>query len=287
MARWWHLLSLDAPTVAVLWSWSVAAALGVRLPASALLLLALGTWLVYVADRILDGLHVGSPAALRERHFFYARYRTAFLIASVPVGLLLLWLIISRMIPAARHDDIVVFSLALIYFCVVHICGPEAERWLPKELAVGMIFAAATAVPAWSRLSAVRTPQLIPERLFLGVTVLFFSALCWLNCVAIEKWESARDSSRPNSHRSTLWAQRHIRQLCLEIVLAAVLAAGISRLLHAAASLTAIFLACALTAAGLGALDYWQDRVPTSSFYLRIAADAAMLTPLTFILVLR
>lgn len=293
LPRWWHLLSLDAPTIAALWSWSIARALGVHLPLSAPLLLALGTWLVYVADRILDGLVIDTPGAaapaLRERHFFYARHRGAFLIASVPVGLLLLWLIVTRMNPAARHEDIAVFGIALLYFCVVHVYGPAAERWLPKELAVGVVFAVATAVPAWSRLPSARSAGLFPNRALLILAVLFFAALCWLNCVAIEKWERIRDSAAGSliPHRTTLWAQARLQRLCCGIALAAVAAAGLTRLLSASAAVPAVFLACAMTGAGFAALDHGQQRLRMRAFPLRIAADAVMLTPLIFALVLR
>ncbi|MGC2300913.1 MAG: hypothetical protein WA476_19055, partial [Acidobacteriaceae bacterium] len=50
----WHLLSLDAPTVAVLWAWSFARAADVHPSGSALAVLGIGTWLIYVADRLLD-----------------------------------------------------------------------------------------------------------------------------------------------------------------------------------------------------------------------------------------
>lgn len=280
--------------MAALWSWSIAGALGVRLPWSAPLLLALGTWLVYVTDRILDGLGLDFPrfraddadslGALRERHFFYARHRGAFLITAVPVGVLLLWLIVERMNPAARHEDIAVFGVALLYFCVVHVYGPAAERWLPKELAVGAVFATATAVPAWSRLPAADAFS----RTLLILTVLFFAALCWLNCVAIEKWERIRDAvGAPTPHRTTLWAGGWLRLLCGGIALAAVAEAGASRTNGASAAVPAIFLACAMTATGFAALDFWQARSRVSAFHLRIAADAVMLSPLIFALTLR
>jgi len=285
--------------VAALWSWSIARALGVHLPLSAPLLLALGTWLVYVADRILDGRVIDSAgaSALRERHFFYARHRGAFLITSVPVGLLLLWLIVTRMNPAARHEDIVVFGVALLYFCVVHVYGPAAERWLPKELAVGAVFAVATAVPAWSRLPAASRPT--SGEALLILTVCFFAALCWLNCVAIEKWESQKRERRRDAlsaagelqptipHGSTRWAQRRLQSLCTGIAAAAVMAAGIGSLIRLSPALPAIFLACAMTGTGFAALDYWQEHSHLSAFHLRIAADAVMLTPLAFVFILR
>ncbi|MEI4861391.1 hypothetical protein Q8G41_27770, partial [Klebsiella pneumoniae] len=44
----WHLASLDAPTVAVVWALSFAWAAGVHLTPWTPLLLASGTWSVYV-----------------------------------------------------------------------------------------------------------------------------------------------------------------------------------------------------------------------------------------------
>lgn len=50
----WHLSSLDAPTVAVVWSLGFGWAAGVRLPFWVPVLIALGTWAVYIGDRLLD-----------------------------------------------------------------------------------------------------------------------------------------------------------------------------------------------------------------------------------------
>ncbi len=50
----WHLASLDAPTVAVVWTLAFAWAAGVHLDRWVLVLLASGTWTVYVGDRLLD-----------------------------------------------------------------------------------------------------------------------------------------------------------------------------------------------------------------------------------------
>ena len=51
--RLWHLTSLDAPTVAVVWSLSFAWVVGVHLPKWVPVLLAIGTWVAYVGDRLL------------------------------------------------------------------------------------------------------------------------------------------------------------------------------------------------------------------------------------------
>jgi hypothetical protein len=283
--RWWHLLSLDAPTVAALWSWTFARSMGVNLPWTAPLLLALGTWLVYVADRILDGLLL-APPQLRERHFFYARHRAGTLITAAFATLALLWLIFTRMNPAARREDIVLFLAALAYFGLIHVWAPRStsgiERWFPKELAVAFVFACAVAVPAWSRLTVHRT-SLIP-------LVSLFALLCWLNCVAIEKWEgwTKWEQSLPGrmsvsqplqSHSSTRWAQHHLAYVACGIAVLAAIGSTLSLLSATSLSTAPLYLACALSAL----LFLAFDRSHLDALDLRIAADLALLTPLLFI----
>lgn len=264
-AEWWHLLSLDAPTVATLWAWSFARVLHVTLTPDCLLLLFLGTWLLYVSDRILDGFHRDS-ARLRERHFFYMRHRAAAIRVAIPVSVLLAWLVCAHMLPSARRADLLIFAVALAYFCLVHLRGAEIERWFPKELIVALVFAAATAVLTWSRIEE--------DRVELALLAALFAALCWLNCIAIEKWERTSRSA-PKIDTLTRWGQHHLRLLSAAIT-AVALFAGVL-LLHAASIPSAsLCLAAALSAALFIALD----RSSFSAYHLRIAADAALLTPL-------
>jgi hypothetical protein len=278
----WHLLSLDAPTVAALWSWFFARAMRIDLPWHAPLLLALGTWLVYVADRILDGTRANPSTALRERHRFHAHHRKAFLTASAAVGVALLWLIAARMSANARYEDTVLFSAALLYLVLVHKPRLGGTSWLPKELAVGIVFAAATAVPAWSRLGA--KPH--SGRLALFPAVAAFSALCWLNCIAIERWENLTPTGRLQStdaHTTTRWATEHFRLLTL--FLAAISAALASASIISSPGTVALYIAVTIAALCLTAIDLYREKL--SSLNLRVAADAALLTPLILIPLLR
>ena len=278
--EWWHLLSLDAPTVAALWAWSFARVVHVPLPAASISILALGTWLIYVADRILDGLHVRSAVQLRPRHFFHARHRHAFLLAALAAGTTLVWLIFARMLPEARLEDYWLFSAAMLYFAVVHLLGglrgAHVERWFPKEIAVGVLFALATAVPAWSRASG--------QRAALALPALLFGVLCCLNCLAIEAWESlpltANASSTPRTRPVVRWAQRHLSRIAFSVVLAAAMLMVLSRNANPASGL--LYLAALASALLLGALHLGRHRLPL--MHLRIAADAALLTPLLLIL---
>jgi hypothetical protein len=276
LAEWWHLLSLDAPTVAALWSWFFARAMHLRLSLVPALLLALGTWLLYVTDRILDGLRERPGELLRERHRFHARHRTAFLVAASLLVVLLAWYVLTRMRPEARREDAWLAAFALLYLFTVHrrttSTHPNPPR-LPKELAVGILFAAATAVPAWSRLNAgagLGKAQLAPA-------IVFFAMLCWINCVGIEKWEAGGPSpARSNPHLTTRWASLHLRPIVTMIALFSLAAA----LLAPTRGLMAVYLAALLSSGLLFTLDARSAHF--SPLHRRIAADAALLTPLAF-----
>jgi hypothetical protein len=256
LAHWWHLLSLDAPTVAALWAWFFARAMRLHMPIFPALLLGLGTWLLYVTDRILDGLHPGER--LRERHHFHARHRTAFLVTASLLLVPLAWFVLTRMRPEAFHDDLYIGVFALVYLFAVH--RRIAPLRLPKELAVAVLFAAATAVPAWSRITDGKE-QLVPA-------VVFFALLCWINCAGIEKWEGGAP------HPSTRWASLHLRAIVTAIALFSTAAAVFAP----SRGLTTVYLAALFSSALLFALDARSSHL--SPLHLRIAADAALLTPL-------
>jgi hypothetical protein len=264
LAEWWHLLSLDAPTVAALWAWFFARAMHLHLPLLQAMLLGLGTWLLYVADRILDGLCLRPGQPLRERHRFHARHRTAFIAAASLSLILLAWFVLTRMRPEALRDDSWIAAFTLLYLCAVHR-KTKSKKQLPKELAVAILFAAATAVPAWSRLGVsggLRKEQLAPA-------VAFFALLCWMNCVGIEKWETGG-----TTHATTRWAGLHLRAIVTIIGLLAVAAA----VLAPSRGLMAVYLAALSSSGLLLLLDARSTRL--SPLHLRIAADAALLTPL-------
>ena len=52
--RWWHLSSLDAPTVAALWMWFVARVFGVLLRWQEAAAMFAAVWVVYTVDRLWD-----------------------------------------------------------------------------------------------------------------------------------------------------------------------------------------------------------------------------------------
>lgn len=262
---YWHLLSLDAPTVAALWAWSFARVSHVSASTVTLAILAIGTWLFYVGDRILDARPSAARLDLRERHFFHRRHWRALMMVSAAASLPLLWLIFFRMHTAARRDDALLFAGSMLYFAIVHLRWLRIGGWLLRELAVGLIFACATAVPVWSHPGSHHAELVLP--------ILLFASLCWLNIVAIHVWER-RASSANGSPVSTMACS------VAAVAIALALSAGARH-----SSIQPLCIAVALSAFLLRLLDSLHRRTAwLSTLGLRIAADAALLTPLLLLL---
>ncbi|HET9088619.1 MAG TPA: hypothetical protein VFN53_13960 [Acidobacteriaceae bacterium] len=283
---------MDAPTVAVLWCWFFAAAFGITFRWMVLPTLALGTWCVYIGDRLLDGLLSAETMVLRDRHWFYVRHRTFFTIAWIGAAIPLTYLILFKVQRAVRNDDILLGVIGASYFLVVHGFRRGPGRWLPKELAVGFLFAIATAVPAWARTGAGADHGL------LGAAVLAFGAVCWLNCVCIQVWEDAeaeqeltheilatgsyggRSPARSDRTSSGLppWPGQHLTKFAIILAAASLSGAGLTGKTPACP----LFLSVALSSFLFVLLIRW--RANFSVLTLRIAADAALLTPVLFLL---
>lgn len=303
---WWHLFSLDAPTVAVVWCWFFGAVLGLHFSWVTLPTLALGTWCVYVADRLLDGWLSTDTATFRDRHWFYLRHRRPFVIAWLVAAIPLAYLIFFRAQPLIRTDDIILCLIGVAYFLLIHgRSSPTAgsrrksalrifPNWFPKELAVGFLFAVATAVPAWARVTAERSLSM--NCFFLIAAVFTFGAACWLNCVAIQVWEDA-EANREIVHtilagRSQQGSTTHPRglteflgeHLTIFAVTIGVVSLGLAAI-TAKNHFYPLFVSVTLSAVLFLALIRHSHRF--NSLSLRIAADAALLTPLLFLLPMR
>jgi hypothetical protein len=267
--RLWHLASLDAPTVAVIWALAFAWAVGVRLPAWVPVLIALVVWVVYVADRLLDArraMQRGRVDGLRDRHRFHWRHRRILeplaMIAVAAAGC-----IVIALVPAAsRGGDSVVGAAALAYFTRVH-SGDRLVRCisrfrppiLNKEFLVGVLFAAGCALPAWNRIGLRAWPLAVP--------VAYFAALAWLNCHAIDRWEAQASGTSIARAAALLGAAGATIAIFVSTD-----EPRISGLLFAGAA-AALLLAC---------LDRMRGRLTPLS--LRAIADLVLLTPIALLL---
>ncbi len=248
---WPNLLSLDAPLVAVLWQTLFLRCLGapVRLAPAAVLFLAV--WLIYVADRLLDTRGMPSPAT---RHVFYRRHsRLMFWIwcAVLPFTALLA---AGGLAGAVLERGFLMLGAVGVYLLFVHLFWKNSPRAGVKETAVALLFALGTSLAAWD---SIRTWSD-------ALTIVLFSALCWLNCVAIEQWEQG-----PRG-----WS---IASIAILVALAGLV------LLHRHRPILAGAEAMSLLALSL--LDRARTRLSKDA--LRVLADAALLSPVLFLPVVR
>jgi hypothetical protein len=264
----WHLLSLDAPTIAVLWTWFIARASNVHLPVTSILAMATAVWTLYAADRLLDA-QSATPSDLETRHHFHHRYRTAFL-AGILLASLALAVLLPRIPSEAIHLYLILGGLVFGYFILIHIPlnhspDTKAAPRLPKEIAVGICFAAAVFIPTVARYPNLR-PTLLPSGFL-------FAALCSLNCLFIYAWEHPHPDANHRTHAITRLALFNLPSLTIALT---VCSAAFSVLDHQAP--WPIPCATAISAALLLLLHHQRDSIPRIT--LRAAADLALTTPI-------
>ena len=262
--RLWHLSSLDAPTVAAAWSLVFAKTAGVRLPAWVPVLLALVTWCVYVSDRLLDSrcaLLAKQVHCLRQRHNFHWQHRRVIFPLALAAASISAWLVFSFMPGGARERNALLALAGATYFFSVH-AQTKFRLLLPKELFVAVLFTAGCVLPTIGRTEAVSSAFL--------VVIAFFAGLAWLNCYAIERWESVGE---PCSGSQILPAAG---LLAMAGLLGAIV------LFAAHSSEAALLGAGAASAVLLALLDAIRGRL--TPLALRTAADLVLLTPLALLL---
>ncbi len=270
--RLWHVSSLDAPTVALVWSCAFAWAAHLRVPWWGPVALALITWAVYIGDRLLDA-HAGmqSPPLhiLRERHEFHWRHRRLFAPLGLLAALAAARIVALRLPAAARLPDTAVAAATLAYFSGVHARAGILHRVkcllsrsTPKAILIGILFTAGCLLPAASQVSP---PGFLPDCRLLAMPVILFAALAWLNCQAIAQWES------PVSDAVLGQIGRSGTLVVLAGAVVAILLAQTdarSGLLAAAGTVSALLLT---------ALDRFRHRL--TPLGLRAAADLVLLAP--------
>jgi hypothetical protein len=274
------LASLDAPTVALVWACSFAWATGTRLPLHTAAIIALVVFSVYVCDRLLDaraaiGSHVEDR--LRERHYFHWRHKRVLApLAIAAAGIAAIFAFVY-MPAVARERGSALAAASLAYMARVHqslfafrrSSRPLLAPIFTKEMLVGVFFAVGCALPAMS--TALAAPD--ATRWVLLGTLVLFATLAWLNCIAIEQWESGSPHRNGPALRTSAF--------CLAII---GLAAAIL-LCPTLPRVALLLIAAALSALLIALLD--RIRGFLSPVTLRAMADLVLLTPVLLILVAR
>lgn len=265
----WHLLSLDAPTVATVWTWFLARSFRAAVYPWTLAAMFLAVWILYAGDRLLDAraARSGVETELEERHYFHARHHRRFLVA-IGVAVPLLCLALFDM-PRRMLGAYVAMSLILAaWLAVIHTCARPAR--LPKEIAVGLFFASAVSLPALAH---------SPATASIAATTTCLALMASANCLYLLRWESRQQSHASAAHPSARLALRHLAGLLLTALLLCMTVAA-ATLPHRAEALPAA--CCALSLCLLSLLDRNQQRFAPVT--LRALADAVLLTPLLMLL---
>ena len=257
--------------------------------------MALAVWMLYAGDRLMDArlldIDPTRHNGLEARHYFHHRHRTGFLI-----GILLCSIALGTLLPhldaAAMRLYLILGGLVAGYFILIHATSSDAGRRkvahrVPKEIAVGLCFAAATFIP-----TVARRPEL---RVALLPVALLFAALCSLNCLFIYAWEHddqridvpAHGTDAPahridsSAHTITRFALANLPELTGLLIFCSVALVLVDRRVP-----WPVPCASALSAAILFVLH--DRRRAVSRTILRAAADLALTTPmLLFPFVLR
>ena len=265
---WWNVLSIDAPTVALVWGALFARASGGRLSAGEGAVLVLTVWVIYVSDRLLDGWTEKDRAALQERHHFSERHRC------VLAGLVLFactaiaWLTTDRLQAAEVTAGVKLGVIVVLYMTGIHAGRGWIAGMLPKEIAAGFLFASGATLPVWSRAERLPWEAWLPWVLF--------GLLCALNCLAIECWENHHHSEqwRQSPRPFVRWADSRLNRIAAALAVAALTSCLVSNPRGSSVWV--------LSAVGLGALLLLvlnARRAKLSPAALRVLADAALLVP--------
>jgi len=238
--------------------------------------MALAVWMLYAADRLMDtrllnidDIDPTRHEDLEARHYFHRRHRTAFL-----TGILFCSIALAALLP---HLDAAAIRLYLIlgglvagYFILIHATSSATAQQkvahrMPKEIAVGLCFAAATFIPTVARRPDLRYP-LLP-------IALVFAALCSLNCLFIYAWEHEDHRTNHPPHAITRVALGNLPALTAALIFCSIAVVLLDRRVP-----WPISCASALSAAILLLLH--NRRLAIARTTLRAAADLALTTPL-------
>ena len=222
-AIWLNLVCLDAPLVATAWLWLFARSFDVPLEIGNSVALFLTAWLIYLADRFVDAssLNPGTPRSLRQD--FCLRHREIWIATVALVAGFDAYVIWRTTAWETFFVGATVGVLALIYLVLNQPLGLIWRSLPAKEIAIGILFAAGTAVALLPRL---------PLTPVFAIAVVLFAALCALNCISIANWERDLDRSQRKVSIATRHPSlaRHAGNLCVVLGFGAGAAAIIFRL---------------------------------------------------------
>lgn len=254
-----HLLSLDAPAVAVVWQALLAQHLGFRLDFGVRAVLGFTVWFIYIADRLLDVRGEQQVPRTARHRFYLAHWRLSAALLTL-IGITDVLLAAFYLPPLVWVAGAALAASVLAYMGAVHLYGMPH---LPKAILVAILFAGGTFLAPVACATPTLSSIWLPAATFFG--------LCVLNLVLIDAWEAeesdASGSFCPGPSRLRLWLP-----LWVALLAPAFLPAGNEPWFRAIAMSAAAMLALLLSGRHLNA------------DMRRVLVDVALLAPAVFFL---
>jgi hypothetical protein len=272
---WWNLLSLDAPTVSIVWALLFAYFHGTRLSFADEIILSLTVWAIYTGDRLLDGWTVKNRKALQHRHLFCAMHRRLLIgfVALAAVGSL--WATSRYLAPRQVIAGTILGMMVGVYMAAIHAGDRRMERFVSKEVVVGVLFATGTTLPIWSQACGLSWGE--------WASFALFALICSLNCLSIECWE--------NSHCENVWHEKPLflrwANSRINFIATGLAASSIVILFLFSVEGTSTPILYAIFPAALLILLLNLNRSELSPEALRVLADAALVIPAIVALLIR
>ncbi|WDQ18110.1 hypothetical protein [Rhodopirellula sp. P2] len=188
LACWLNVLSLDAVLVALLWQFVFILAFCGRMPLwYESFVLAAVVWLIYVADRLLDGSRLDLSQPHLVRHRMHHQHARVWMLTWVAVLLAACVVVVAWMDAVVIRVGLLVATSVLVYGAGVHFWpGRSTVRHVfAKEVQVGVIFASGVSLIAWLEAPSVS----------LGVACAASALLFTANCWAVARRESVADQN--------------------------------------------------------------------------------------------
>ena len=262
-----NLLSLDAPLVAVVWLYLFAKTWGVSYnPSHGYVVLALGVWVLYVADRLLDATLHGDSPRCQARHQFHHKHWRMFVAGALIAAIGALATVLMKS-PVAIFSYLIVEGILVAGFFAFATFTSSAVEDIPyaKNILAGAAFAFGTALVAHVYLYDRGIRDLLLSREFQA-----FAVLCILNISAIDLWEHANRSPDPEVQATD--------ELSLTLPLTLLGAAAFFFAVQAGQHSSRPFFYAILTGAAL-LLVLNRTRARFSMEALRVLADLALVAP--------
>lgn len=137
---WPHVLSFEAPLVAMLWLAALARLDDLALMPGVLSGLGLAVWVIYLADRLLDAWR-GPAESLSIRHRFYHRFRWPIALLVIPVASAALAWLGLWVVPVGllAHSIALLIPIGL-YLVLYSLTSMNLRRWLLQAFTLVLLF---------------------------------------------------------------------------------------------------------------------------------------------------